>query len=150
MAIDFGAAVPSAVVGGAVAAAVGYWRDQVTRADREARFDEQIKALKEQIKAGEEKAEDDDGTLKEQLRDLRGDFKDAIAEMKAVAMTVAKSEGTRDAFMAMTTKAIEAVITTQEKHSGLIAEHTAQLRNVAEYIERAPCDPNKGCWNQGK
>lgn len=118
--------VPGAALGIA-GAALAWWR---AAGISEAKFQERLGQLKEEMEKGAKSAEKIDGDFKEELCS-------AINELRAVTLTMAKMSSGQDVLNAVTQKTLESLTLKTEQNSHAIADLAASMKLLREWLDRS-------------
>lgn len=80
--------------------------------------------------------EDRDEGFRQDLRDVRDEFRSGVAEMRAVSTATAKLQASQDVVNQVTAKAIEGLANRLERHEEKLNDHAATLKLVTELLTR--------------
>jgi hypothetical protein len=124
--------------------ALGWWRAQ---GQHDAKTDAELKASRD-ASAAEMKAfkdasaketrisEDREDDLRRDIRELREDLRVGIDELRKAASRSDAWQSKQDTVNVFTTKAIESLIATQEKHAEKLNDHGSSIKLLTELVTR--------------
>jgi hypothetical protein len=86
--------------------------------------------------AAVEAAEDRDEGFRENLRDMRDEWRAGIAEVRTLAMITAKLQASQEVVNTVTAKALDAITSKLDAHQEKLNDHSATLKLVTELLTR--------------
>ena len=72
--------------------------------------------------------------MQQDIRELKGDFRDGMTEVRSFAATVGAMQSSQNVTNKITSDAIEGMTETLDRHSTQIADHAATLRLITEVV----------------
>lgn len=89
-----------------------------------------------QAKADAVRIQERDDGFREDIRGLRDELRDGVAELRAVSAVTSKLQASQDVVNQVTARTLESIISKQDAHAEKIADHTSAIKLLTELITR--------------